>query len=188
MFIWLFKLGGWKITHYLPEHIKKCVIIAAPHTGNWDFMYGMGAIKAMKLKMRFTIKKEWIKFPFKTLMYRLGALPIDRTQNADGTKKGTVEAIAELFEKHNEILLLITPEGTRSKVEKWKTGFYYVALKAKVPLALGFMDYAKRECGIDKIIYPTGDFYRDMKEIMDFYSTKTGKNPQNFSIDTSISV
>jgi len=188
MFTWLFKLGGWKITHFLPKDIKKCVIVAAPHTSNWDFMYGMGAIKIMKLKMRFTIKKEWMKFPFKRLMHNLGALPIDRSQNPDGTKKGTVEAIADLFENRKDILLLITPEGTRSRVEKWKTGFYYVALQAKVPIALGFMDYSKRECGIDKIIYPTGNFMADMKEIMEFYSTKIGKNPGSFSIDTSFSV
>ncbi len=185
MFTWLFKLGGWKITHFLPEEIKRCVIIGAPHTSNWDFMYGMGAIKLMKLKLRFIIKKEWMKFPVKRLMHNLGALPIDRSKKPDGSKKGTVEAMAELFETHKDILLLIAPEGTRSKVEKWRTGFYYVALKAKVPIALGFMDYSKRECGIDKIIYPTGNFMADMKEIMDFYATKIGKNPENFSVDTS---
>ena len=98
MFTWLFKLGGWKITHFLPKEIKKCVIVAAPHTSNWDFIYGMGAIKIMKLNLRFTIKKEWMRFPFKNLMHNLGALPIDRSKTPDGTKKGTVEAIAELFE------------------------------------------------------------------------------------------
>ncbi len=188
MFVWLFKLGGWKITHFLPNEIKKCVIVAAPHTSNWDFIYGMGAIKLMNLNLRFTIKKEWMKFPLKNLMRKLGALPIDRTINSNGTKKGTVDAIGELFENHTDILLLIAPEGTRSKVEKWRTGFYYVALKAKVPIALGFMDYKKRECGIDKIIYPTGNFLADMKEIMDFYSGKVGKNPVNFSIDKSYEV
>lgn len=188
MFKLLFRLGGWKITHYLPKEIKRCVIVAAPHTSNWDFMYGMGALKIMKLRMRFTIKKEWIRFPLKKLMQNLGALPIDRSPKSDGSKKSAVEAMAELFDTHEELLLLITPEGTRSRVEKWRTGFYYVALNAKVPLALGFMDYKTRTCGIDKILYPTGDFYKDMKEVMAFYATKTGKNPENFSIDRSIGV
>jgi 1-acyl-sn-glycerol-3-phosphate acyltransferase len=187
MFKLLFRLGGWKITHFLPKDIKRCVIMAAPHTSNWDFMYGMGAIKIMKLRMRFTIKKEWMKFPLKKLMHNLGALPIDRSQKPDGTKKGTVEAIADLFKTREELLLLITPEGTRSKVEKWRTGFYYVAKEANVPIALGFMDYRTRTCGIDKIIYPT-DFNKDMKEIMTFYATKVGKNPENFSVDTSFAV
>lgn len=118
-------------------------------------------------------------------MLDLGALPIDRSPKPDGSKKSTVEAMADLFDQRDELLLLITPEGTRSKVEKWRTGFYYVALHAKVPLALGFLDYRTRECGIDKIVYPSGDFQKDMKTIMDFYATKTGKNPDNFSIDRS---
>ena len=185
MFKLLFKLGGWKITHYLPKDIKKCVIIAAPHTSNWDFVYGIGAFQTMKLNMRFTIKKEWLRFPLKRLMNKLGALPIDRTKNTDGTKKGTVDAIAELFNQHKELLLLIPPEGTRSRVEKWRTGFYYVALKANVPIALGFMDFEKRECGIEKLIYPTGNYNSDMEQIMNFYKDKKGKNPENFSLDTS---
>lgn len=185
MFKLLFRLAGWKITHYLPADIKRCVIIGAPHTSNWDFMYGMGALKFMKLRIRFTIKKEWVRFPVKKLMLDLGALPIDRSPKPDGSKKSTVEAMADLFDQRDELLLLITPEGTRSKVEKWRTGFYYVALHAKVPLALGFLDYRTRECGIDKIVYPSGDFQKDMKTIMDFYATKTGKNPDNFSIDRS---
>ncbi|HKC67772.1 MAG TPA: 1-acyl-sn-glycerol-3-phosphate acyltransferase [Bacteroidia bacterium] len=183
MFKLLFKLGKWKITNYLPSNIKKCVIIGAPHTSNWDFVYGMGALQIMKLRTRFTIKKEWIRFPFKGIMDSLGALPIDRTAIKTGEKRGSVDAIADLFATRDELLLLITPEGTRAKMEKWKTGFYYIALKAKVPIALGFMDYKTRTCGIDKIIYPSGDFKADMKLVMDFYKTIGPKNPQNFSVD-----
>jgi 1-acyl-sn-glycerol-3-phosphate acyltransferase len=187
MFKLLFKLGGWKITHYLPNEIKKCVVIAAPHTSNWDFLYGMGALKFMKINVRFVIKKEWIRFPFKRLMLSLGALPIDRNaKKKSGEKKGTVDAMAELFTGREELRLMITPEGTRSRVEKWRTGFYYVALEAKVPIALGFMDYAKKECGIKKILYPTGDFNVDMKRIMDFYTDIKGKNPTNFSVDIEL--
>ena len=186
MFKLFFKLGRWKIVHYLPSEIKKCVIIAAPHTSNWDFVYGMGAMANMNLKIRFTIKKEWLRFPIKGLMNKLGALPIDRTKNADGSKKGTVEAIADLFTGRDELYLLTPPEDTRSKVEKWRTGFYYVALQAKVPIALGYMDFETRECGIDKLLYPTGDYAADMKIIREFYKDKKGKNPENFSLDTSV--
>lgn len=188
MFKLLFKLGGWKITHYLPDEIKKCVIIAAPHTSNWDFVYGMGALAYMNLSARFTIKKEWIRFPFKKLMLNLGALPIDRApKNPGEEKKGTVDAMVSLFNKHKHLRLLITPEGTRKKVVKWKTGFYYVALNAKVPICLGFMNYEKRECGIDTIFYPTGNFEKDMKLIMDFYQKMKGKNTENFSVDIELS-
>ena len=165
MFKLIFRLQGWKITHYLPEEIKRCVIVVAPHTSNWDFPIGMGAIRFMKLNQRFAIKKEWLSFPFKRIFLSLGALPIDRSKNTLGEKKSSVDAMVDLFAKHDELRLVITPEGTRSRVEKWKTGFYYVALKANVPLALAFMDHEKRECGIAKVIYPSGDFKADMKRI-----------------------
>ena len=185
MFNFFFKIKGWKVTHHLPKNILKCVIIGAPHTSNWDFIYAMGALKNMNINTRFTIKKEWFKFPFKGLMKKLGALPIDRGINRDGSRKGTVDAMIDLFNERKELLLMITPEGTRSPVTKWKTGFYHVALSAKVPIALGFIDYEKKECGIDTLIYPTGDFRADMKLIMDFYKNVKGKNPDHFALDTS---
>ncbi len=188
MFKFIFKLLGWKVTHFLSNDIKRCVIIVAPHTSNWDFIFGMGAVKVMKLKQCFAIKKEWIRFPFKRLMLSLGALPIDRKKNnTSADKKSSVEAMAELFNGRDELRLVITPEGTRSKVEKWKTGFYYVALSAKVPIALAFINYEKKSCGIDKILYPSGDFKADMKLIMDFYKDMKGANPENFSLDIELS-
>jgi len=187
MFKLIFKMMGWKLTHHLSTDIKKCVIIVAPHTSNWDFVLGMGAWLTMKLKVRFVIKKEWIRFPFKKLMIRAGALPIDRNvRNSLGEKKGSVDAIVELFAEHDVLRLIITPEGTRSRVVKWKTGFYHVALKANVPIALGFMNYTNKTSGIDKIIYPSGDFKKDMKEMMDYYKGIQGKNPENFSTDTEL--
>ena len=188
MFKLIFKLLGWKVSHYLSNDIKKCVIVVAPHTSNWDFIFGMGAVSVMKLNQRFIIKKEWIRFPFKKLMLSLGALPIDRSKkNSIDEKKSSVEAIADLFESHNELRLVITPEGTRSRVEKWKTGFYYVALKANVPIALAFINYETKTCGVDKIIYPTGNFESDMKLIMNFYKSIKGKNSENFSLDLELS-
>ena len=188
MFKLIFKLFGWKVTHLLPNNVKKCVIVVAPHTSNWDFIFGMGAVKVMKLNLRFAIKKEWTRFPFKRTMLSLGALPIDRKKNSTTSeKKSSVDAMADLFNERNELRLVITPEGTRSKVEKWKTGFYYVALTAKVPIALGFINYETKSCGVDKIIYPTGDFKGDMKQIMDFYKNMKGGNPENFSLDLELS-
>jgi len=148
----------------------------------------MGAVSVMKLNQRFIIKKEWIRFPLKKLMFSLGALPIDRNKKKSiDEKKSSVDAIADLFEHHNELRLVITPEGTRSPVQKWKTGFYYVALKANVPIALAFINYETKTCGVDKIIYPCGDFKADMKLIMDYYKNIKGKNSQNFSVDLELS-
>ncbi len=188
MFKFIYSLFGWKVSHFLSDDIKKCVIVVAPHTSNWDFVFGMGAVAVMKLRQRFVIKKEWIRFPLKNLMLSLGALPIDRNKkNSDGDKKSSVDAIADLFEGREELRMVITPEGTRSRVEKWKTGFYYVALKANVPIALAFINYETKTCGIDKVIYPTGNFEADMKLIMDFYRKFKGKNPENFALDAELS-
>lgn len=187
MFKLIFKLFGWRITHFLSDDIKKCVIVVAPHTSNWDFIFGMGAVKLMGIKQRFAIKKEWMRFPFKKLMESLGALPIDRNKKkVQGEKLSGVDAMSALFENRDELRLIITPEGTRSRVEKWKTGFYFVAVKANVPIALGFMDYKTKTCGIDKVIYPSGNFNADMKEIMAFYKNVNGKNPENFSTDIEL--
>ncbi len=188
MFKFIFNITGWKITARLPKEIKKCVIIAAPHTSNWDFVYAMGALKEMQIKTRFTIKKEWYRFPFKAFMKKMGALAIDRGANPDGTRKGTVDAMVDLFNQHTDLLLVVTPEGTRSRADKWKTGFYHVALKANVPVALGFIDYAKKECGIGKLVNLTGNYAMDMQTIMDFYKNITGKIPENFALDTSFEV
>jgi len=186
MFKLAYKLFGWRVTHFLSDDIKRCVIIVAPHTSNWDFIFGMGTVKIMKLNQRFVIKKEWMRFPFSLLMKSLGAVPIDRNKNkAPGEKSSTVDAMVDLFSTHDELRLVITPEGTRSKVTKWKTGFYYVAQKANVPIALAFINYETKTCGIDKVLYPTGDYQKDMKQIMDFYKNMKGKNPENFSVDES---
>lgn len=187
MFKLIFKLCGWKITHYLPDTIKKCVVVVAPHTSNWEFVFGMGAIKFMKLNPRFAIKKEWIRFPFKRLMVSSGALPVDRNaKNLSGEKKSTVDVMADLFKIHDTLRLIITPEGTRAKMTKWRTGFYHVAVKANVPIALGFMDYKKKDCGIDKIIYPSGNYTADMNLIMEFYKNINAKHPENFSVDLEL--
>lgn len=188
MFRLIFRLQGWKITKYLPDEIKKCVLVTAPHTSNWDFVIGMAAMRIMKLKARYTIKKEWLRFPFIRLLLSTGAIPIDRSKkNTLGEKKSTVDLMVELFNTHEEIQLIIPPEGTRSRVEKWKTGFYYAALLAKVPIALGYIDFEKRECGIGQLIYPSGDFKADMKLIMNFYRNVKAKNPENFALDSEFS-
>jgi 1-acyl-sn-glycerol-3-phosphate acyltransferase len=188
MFKLIYKLLGWKVTRYLPDEIQKCVCIVAPHTSNWDFLFGMGATKIMKLHPHFVIKKEWIRFPIRRMMLSFGAVPIDRNaKNANGEKKSTVDAMADLFKTHDQLRLFITPEGTRSRMEKWKTGFYHVAMKANVPIALAFIDYGKKECGIGDVIYPTGDYKADMKKIMDFYKTLTARYPEKYSVDVELS-
>lgn len=181
----IFKLTGWKTDDRIPPQIKKCIIIAAPHTSNWDFWYCMAAFRIYNLHIRFTVKKEWMKFPFNLLMKPLGAIGIDRTpRGANNERPSFVDAMTELFNTNEELIIVITPEGTRSKNEKWKTGFYQVAKAAKVPILLGYVDYKDKVAGVAHPMY-ISDYKTDMKKIMDFYKTIYPKFPEKFSVDTS---
>jgi 1-acyl-sn-glycerol-3-phosphate acyltransferase len=179
----IFKTTGWTVDSNLPPEIKKCIIIAAPHTSNWDFWYTMAAFAIYRLKIRFTVKKEWMQFPFSLLMKPLGGIAIDRTpRTVESDRKSFVEAMVELFRENKELIIVITPEGTRSLRDKWKTGFYHAAQGAGVPICLGYVDYAKKKAGIGKVIYPK-DYVTDMREIMAFYGQVTAKFPEKFAVD-----
>ncbi len=182
--LFIFKQTGWKVDYQLPNDIKKSIIIAAPHTSNWDFWYMIAAFSIYKLKIRFTVKKEWMKFPFNIIMNPLGGIAIDRTPRLGGNRISFVDAMTNLFTKNKELIIVITPEGTRSKRDKWKTGFFYVAQQTNVPILLGYVDYATKTAGIGKIIYPT-EFKQTMEEIMEFYQNVSPKFPEKFSLDNS---
>jgi 1-acyl-sn-glycerol-3-phosphate acyltransferase len=183
--LWIFKRTGWKTAATLPPEIKKCIIIAAPHTSNWDFWYCMATFAIYRLRIRFTVKKEWMRFPFNLLMKPLGAIAIDRTPRGPGNERPSfIDAMTDLFKTNDELIIVITPEGTRSKNEKWKTGFYQVAKAANVPILLGYIDYKKKVAGLSNLMY-VSDIETDMKKIMDFYRTIHPKFPEKFSVDTT---
>ncbi|MCS6807329.1 MAG: lysophospholipid acyltransferase family protein [Bacteroidota bacterium] len=173
---WWLSLTGWKVVGDLPPDIKRFVVIGAPHTSNWD-LYGavLGAM-SMNFRGKWLGKKELFRFPFGWLMRWLGGIPVDRSRRTN-----MVDFAAKLLETSDSLGLIIPPEGTRSKTPKWKTGFYYIAYKARVPIICGFMDYAKRELGIGLILTPTGNIHEDIKIIRDFYSTVQGKYPEKMS-------
>ncbi|MCS6833133.1 MAG: 1-acyl-sn-glycerol-3-phosphate acyltransferase [Flammeovirgaceae bacterium] len=186
----IFKWNGWKLDDSLlrNEQIERCVMIAAPHTSNWDLVYCLAAFDMMKLPVRFTIKKEWFRFPFNYIIEGLGGIPIDRSpKDPNQPRKSMVEAMADIFKDKEKICVLVTPEGTRKRNDKWKTGFYYVAQKANVPIVCGYLDYKKREAGIGLKIIPTGNIKAEMKLISDFYATKTPKFPEKFALDKEYS-
>ena len=186
---WWFQLNGWKVVNVIPDkkgtdNIRKYVIIGAPHTSNWDFFLGMGALDIMKLPVKFTIKKEWMFFPVGGFLRRLGAIPIDRNPKPGTPPKNMVNVMVDILDSATEdLVIVITPEATRSRREKWKSGFYHVAKKAGVPILLGSMDYAKKEGGVKEIFYPTDDMEADMRHIMAFYQTITPRHPELFSVD-----
>jgi 1-acyl-sn-glycerol-3-phosphate acyltransferase len=173
----ILRIFGWKIIGRMPADIRKCVVIVAPHTSYWDFVWGRLAFWEMGVKVKFLIKQEVFVFPIGGLLRRMGGLPVNRKNSAN-----MVEVIARMFTEQDSLYITITPEGTRKKVVNWKKGFYYIALKAKVPIALGILDYRTKEGGVARIFSPTGNLAEDFKMIEDFYRGRTGKHPEKFNL------
>lgn len=181
---WLMSLSGWHVNMQYPPEVARCVMTAAPHTSNWDFWYARLAFFVMEAPVKFTIKKEWMRFPFNLIIGPLGGIGIDRKPRGKGAERPSyVDQLAGYFAKYKRIAVLVTPEGTRSPRKQWKTGFYYAALQAGVPICLGYLDYKKKEAGVGLVVYPTGDIAADMKQILDFYCKIPGKFPEKFMVD-----
>ena len=177
-------LMGWEIDNHWDLDIDQCVMIAAPHTSNWDALYARLALKALGVNVRLTIKDSYMKFPFGPFVRAMGGIGIDRSaKQQDQQRPSMVQLMSDLFKTHPKLVMLVTPEGTRAKQEQWKTGFYHVAVAAGVPIALAYMDYAKKKTGVGKIVYPSGDYEKDMSEIMAFYENIHAKFPEKFSVD-----
>src|SRR5688572_8975511 len=137
----LFFLKGWTLDDKLKADFTRCVMIAAPHTSNWDFVFARAAFALMNIPIRYTLKKEWTKFPYSIFMNPLGAIGIDRSPRKPGQARlSMTEAMINLFKDRKKLVVMVTPEGTRKLRTKWKTGFYHVAVGAKVPIALGYLD------------------------------------------------
>lgn len=169
---------GWKLDNHLDlTKIDKCVLVCAPHTSNWDFYFTIAAFWQMGIPMKMFIKDAWTKPWYGFIIKALGGIGIDRSQ-----KKNMVEFASDLLKNEEKLYLINTPEGTRSFSEKWKTGFYYIAKEANVPILLGYCDYKKKKAGISKIVEVRD---RELKEILDemqdFYQDVTAKYPELFN-------
>ena len=173
----ILNLFGWHTNGHLPQGVDKAVVIVAPHTSTWDFVIGRLTFFGTKPRLRFLIKKEAFFFPFGYFLKWLGGVPVDR-----GKKNYMVENVAELYNKYKSIIVVITPEGTRRMARHWKKGFYMIAMEAKVPIALAYIDYEKKTGGIGPLIHPTGDFDKDMEFIYDFYRDITACHPERFHL------
>lgn len=172
----ILRLLGWKIVGGLPTGgSRRYVMIAAPHTSNWDLPYTLMVALALDIRIYWMGKDTLFRQPFRGVMKWLGGIPVDRSKSND-----LVAATAQQIRDSDEIIVAVPPEGTRSKVTYWKTGFYWIANGAQVPILLGFLDFAKKEGGIGGVFMPTGDLEKDMVEIRAFYAGITGRKPQNF--------
>lgn len=172
-----YKLLGWKIvgnTTFSKDTIKKAVIIAAPHTSYHDFFIGLYLRKITGVKTNFVGKKELFRWPLNYYFKAVGGRPIDRTSG-----QNKVEAIAKLFEGEDEFRLTLAPEGTRKKVNEWRTGFYYIAKAANVPTIMFTLDFKNKQNKISKPFYLTDNEEEDLKTIKSFFDGVIGKVPEN---------
>ena len=170
------KISGWKIEGHLPSGSNKSVLIAAPHTSNWDLPYTLMVAFSLKLNIYWMGKEQIFKPPFYGLMRWLGGIPV-RRETSNNLVAASIEAIKSAT---GPLQLIVPPEGTRSNTRYWKTGFYYIALGAQVPIVLAYMDYRKKISGLGPVFRPTGDIDADMLAIKAFYATFTGKNADQF--------
>jgi len=174
-----FRLLGWKLIGTLDKSIKKCVVMVIPHTANVDFFIALLVRGIMNVEINFVGKKELFVFPLGYYFRGVGGAPLDRSGG-----KNNVDATAEIFNKHEIFRLALSPEGTRKKVTELRTGFYYIALKAGVPIIPVAFDYGKKEVRIGNPFTVTGNYGEDMKVILSFYKGVKGKNPERgFSSD-----
>jgi 1-acyl-sn-glycerol-3-phosphate acyltransferase len=168
------RLLGWEIEGVRPSS-PRVVLIAAPHTTNWDFPITLAVAKVFGVKIRWMGKDSLFRFPFGGIMRSLGGIPVRRSQ-----RNNIVQQMAEDLMKYDELALTVPAEGTRGRVEYWKSGFYHIAKTANVPIVLAYLDYTRKRGGFGPEILPTSDIRADMDRIRAFYADKQGKYPENF--------
>lgn len=173
---WL-KLAGWTVQGELAPEARKSVFIAAPHTSNWDLPNTLFAAFALRLTPYWMGKASIFRFPFGGLMRWLGGIPVDRSKSSN-----LVAASAEALQAADgPVQLIVPPEGTRSKTIYWKTGFYWIAVTAKLPIVMAHMDYPRKLVGLGPLFRPSGDVDADMAEIKRYYAQYKGKNSDQFT-------
>ncbi|MFT5072263.1 MAG: 1-acyl-sn-glycerol-3-phosphate acyltransferase [Planctomycetota bacterium] len=164
---------GWKINGDFDRSIKKAVLVCAPHTSYFDFIVSVLARRILKVEINFVGKKELFVWPLGWYFKWMGGAPLNR-----GKAENKVEAIANVIKVHKEFRLALAPEGTRTKVEKWKSGYYYIALAAGVSIIPVGFDYPSKTLFIGNAFYPTGDIMVDEPKLKEFYKGMVGKVPE----------
>lgn len=166
---------GWKLVHNFPKDLNKYVVIAAPHTSWQDFPIGILARNTAGVKINFIGKDSLFKGPFGFIFRSLGGTPVDRSKS-----NNLVDAIVQVFDQKEQFRLALSPEGTRKKVDKWKTGFYYIAKGAKVPIVMATLDFDKKQVKISEPFYTTNNKDKDFEHFYSFFDSKMAKIPKQF--------
>jgi 1-acyl-sn-glycerol-3-phosphate acyltransferase len=170
---WILNLMGWKPQGVFPYHLKKYVIIVAPHTSGWDFIIGVLFRKALRLeKAKYLGKKELFEPPFGFLFRWLGGYPVDRS-----ISNNLVDEVVKVFNQHEEFGIALSPEGTRARVDRLRTGFYNIARKANVPIVMVGLDFENKRCIFSEPFYTTGNMDKDFEGILAFFRPIKGKHP-----------
>jgi 1-acyl-sn-glycerol-3-phosphate acyltransferase len=165
------RLSGWRVEGRLPD-ASKAVVIAAPHTSNWDLPLMLAVAYVLGIRPAWLGKRELFRWPFGWLMRRLGGLPVDR-----GARQNLVQQAIDRFNVVDRLLLVIPPSGTRGRATHWRSGFYHIARGARVPIVCGFLDYQRKVGGIGPALTPSGDLAADMDNLRAFYADITGRFP-----------
>lgn len=173
------RLSGWRIEGALPANANKAVLIAAPHTSNWDLPYTLMVAFALRLNIYWMGKQSIFKPPFRSLMRWLGGIPVNREQSTNLV----AASVAAIQAADGPLQLIVPPEGTRSKTRYWKTGFYHIAVGAQVPIVMAYMDYHDKRSGLGPVFEPSGNVDADMAAIKAFYAPFKGKNATQFETD-----
>ena len=172
------KLNGWTVQGVLPAKAHKAVLIAAPHTSNWDLPYTLMVALCLRLNVYWMGKHSLFRAPFGGLMRWLGGIAVDRAKS----NNLVAASAAAITAADGPLQLVVPPEGTRDKTRHWKTGFYFIALQAKVPIILAYMDYQRKVSGLGPVFTPTGDVDADMAQIKLFYAGVQGRNAGQFEV------
>jgi 1-acyl-sn-glycerol-3-phosphate acyltransferase len=166
------RLAGWRLEGALPN-LNKAVVIAAPHTSNWDLVYMLAVSWALGVRPAWLGKREIFRFPFGGVMRWLGGVPIDRSVRAN-----VVEQVAQRFAAAERLFLVVPPSGTRKRAAHWKSGFYHMGRRANVPILCAFLDYGRKVGGLGPMLVPSGDAGLDMPPIRAFYDNVTARYPE----------
>lgn len=169
------RIIGWKVCGVFPGgKVKKSVLVAIPHTSNWDFPLGLMSRSIIKTRVTYIMKSSMFKPPFGWFFRMMDGMPVDRSKS-----NNFVDAVVDLYNEHDTFHTVIAPEGTRKKVDKLKSGFYYIAVGAKAAIVLVAFDYGKKEVRFREPFYPTGDIEKDFEVINDYFKGVVGKYPEN---------
>jgi 1-acyl-sn-glycerol-3-phosphate acyltransferase len=172
---YILKWAGWKVTGSFPKD-KKFVVVSVPHTSMWDFVLGRLFMYQYAIKPKFLMKKELFFFPMGYLVRRMGGIPVDRSQKTD-----IVARLIELYKNSDELVLAITPEGTRKNVTEWKAGFYNIAKGAGVPILPSYFDYKQKTIGLGDIFYASENIDDDIARIKTFVKVAQPRHPHKYS-------